>query len=300
MIPSLTMNQILEMGLCFKFYSYFLVYLCFNSPCAETFVKLNCEKSVTGVFNEDTILPCRMDTTELMTLRVTKLHEIGGDEVVFTFNSSENGSEVRGQIKLRRQDSKDVSLIIQKTQASNNGTYQFYVETDHGYDTKSISLMFKAPYTVPQISKKDQGGEKGLVCTTVGYPQPQLYWKTENETNLTHYDTIGQTNDELYNITSYIPVAEDWCLINYSCFVCMENNCTSKELECTKAEPISGQPQEKDRAGCRDRVGVFLILGFLMLLIFTAFFYGKKEFYRAYIRRQSESATEDLVDDEEN
>ncbi|XP_062930406.1 butyrophilin subfamily 1 member A1-like isoform X1 [Mobula hypostoma] len=285
-------NQMTEMGLCLNFF-YLIMYLSMHY--AEPFVKLNCVESVTGIFNEDTVLPCSMEGAGMKILTLTKLNEDGSNgKIVFKSNSSASDSGVQGRIKLRHQDPPDVSLIIQKIQASDNGKYQYLVETDHGYDYKIINLIFRAPYTGPHISKKEENGRTFLVCTTVGYPLAQLYWKTDKETNLNYSVDITRLG-VLYNITSCIPVVYDWCSVNYICSVCIENGCISKELDCLKVEAISEQPLDDNRT----RVGVLLCLGFLMLLC-TAAFYCRKQFSKAYTRKQSASALVYFVDGEEN
>ncbi|XP_059804661.1 uncharacterized protein LOC132380102 isoform X3 [Hypanus sabinus] len=279
------------MGLCLNFF-YLIVYL--NMHYVESFVKLDCVKSVIGIFNEDAELPCNMEAAGMKTLTLAKLHANGSsDKIVYKFNSNENDSGVQGRIKLH-QDSQNVSLIIQKIEASDNGTYQFIVETDHGHATESIHLVVRAPCTGPPISKKEENGKTFLVCTTVGYPLAQLYWKTENETILCNSVDNARLG-ELYNTTSCIPVVGDWCSINYTCSACVGNDCISKELDCLKFEATSRQPL----AGDRTRVVGILPLVYLILLC-TAAFYCRKKFSKAYIRKQSASMLVNFVDDKEN
>ncbi|XP_072882083.1 butyrophilin subfamily 1 member A1-like isoform X2 [Hemitrygon akajei] len=279
------------MGLCLNFF-YLIVYLSMHY--VEPFVKLDCVKSVIGIFNEDAELPCSMEAAGMETLTLTKLHENGSnDKIVYKFNSNENDTGVQGRIRLH-QDSQNVSLIIQKIQASDNGTYQFFVETDHGHASKSIHLIVRAPYTGPHISKKEENGTMFLVCTTVGYPLAHLYWKTENET-ISPNSVDNVQLDELYNITSSIPVVDDWCSIKYTCSVCVGNDCISRELDCLKVEAISQQPL----AGDRTRVGVILSFVFLILLC-TAAFYCRKKFSKAYFWKQSTATLVNFVDDKEN
>ncbi|XP_059804660.1 uncharacterized protein LOC132380102 isoform X2 [Hypanus sabinus] len=280
------------MGLCLNFF-YLIVYLSMHY--VEPFVKLDCVESVIGICNKDAELPCSMEAAGMKTFTLIKLHANGSnDKIVYKFNSNKNDSGVQGRIKLRHQDSQNVSLIIQKIQASDNGTYQFFVETDHGHATESIHLIIRAPYTGPPISKKEENGKTFLVCTTVGYPLAQLYWKTENETILPNsVDNVRP--GELYNITSCIPVVDDWCSINYTCSVCIGNDCISKELDCLKFEATSRQPL----AGDRTRVVGILPLVYLILLC-TAAFYCRKKFSKAYIRKQSASMLVNFVDDKEN
>ncbi|XP_059804673.1 butyrophilin subfamily 1 member A1-like [Hypanus sabinus] len=281
-----------EMGLCLNFF-YLIVYL--NMHYVEPFVKLDCVESVIGIFNEDTNLPCSMEAAGMKTLTLTKLHESGSnDKIVYKFNSNENDTGVQGRIKLHHQDSQNVSLIIQKIQASDNGTYQFTVETDHGHASKSIDLIVRAPYTGPHISKKEENGKTFLVCTTVGYPLAQLYWKTTNETISPNSVDIARSG-ELYNITSCITAVDDWCSINYTCSVCIGNDCKSKELDCFKFEEISQQPLDD----VRTRVGVILSFVFFILLC-TAAFYCRKKFSKAHFWKQSTATLVNFVDDKEN
>ncbi|XP_069786420.1 uncharacterized protein [Narcine bancroftii] len=266
-LPSGVGERILEMGLCSIFLFYFI--MCIRAYSAKVFLKLNCDESVTGIFNEDTILPCQTDATHLITLDVVKLHEEENDTLIFTLKENDTGAW--GRAKLRRQDSQDLALIIEKTQPFDEGEYEFQMQTDRGHAKASISLVFKAPYTVPQIKRKDRGSKKGLLCTTFGYPKAQLYWKIENQTNLNNNVTIVQREDKLYNISSYIPLVEDWCSKSYVCSVCMGNNCISQRPACSMSEALSDQPIKKDRSN----LNVFLCLGVLIFLISSAYFYSR-------------------------
>ncbi|XP_067914187.1 programmed cell death 1 ligand 1-like [Heterodontus francisci] len=193
------------------------------APFAQKFVTLDCEHSVTGIFNEDTILPCKIKSTVVSKPSFIQLIKDGDETAIFTFE--ESGKGVQSRIKLLHPTSQDVSLEIQKTQVSDKGTYQYYLETYSGYDRQYITLKVKAPYSLPNVTSfaKRRMRITELICETTGYPLAQIHWYVDEKRNHTskYKTTIEETPEGLFKIIStlQIKVAESALEGNYTCAV---------------------------------------------------------------------------------
>ncbi|XP_067860324.1 CD276 antigen isoform X2 [Heptranchias perlo] len=198
------------------------VILCTSTPSAQRFMSLDCEHSVTGIFNEDTKLPCRIKSKEEGTIDYIQLKKYGEETLMFNSNKSSNG-----RVKLLQQDSKDISLVIQKTQVSDIGTYNYYLETDVGYDNQDITLMVKAPYSLPKVTLFPNLTRTmrttNLSCVTTGYPLAQIHWFVNGMSNLTSKSKTSsiRTTEGLFKITSMlqIEVMESDLEGSYTCAV---------------------------------------------------------------------------------
>ncbi|XP_055510227.1 uncharacterized protein LOC129708458 isoform X2 [Leucoraja erinacea] len=161
------------MDLCLTFYLYFILHLCV--PSAETFVTLDCNASVTGILHEDTILPCKTDTTDPVDIRFIKLHQNQTRNKKLISTSSENVRRGQDRIQLRCQDElrcqHDLSLIIHKTELSDNGTYQYALYATHGHASALITLIVEGSgYSNTAALEKSKDRERtgvGLILSVV-------------------------------------------------------------------------------------------------------------------------------------
>ncbi|XP_032900536.1 uncharacterized protein LOC116988133 isoform X2 [Amblyraja radiata] len=153
------------MDLCLTFYLYFILHLCV--PSAETFVHLDCDKSVTGILHEDTILPCRTDETGPIDITLIKLHQNRTRDEKLISISSENVRRSQDRIQLRCQDElrcqHDLSLIIHKTELSDNGTYQYALYANHGHTFFYITLIVEeSVYSNAALGKPEDKERTGV------------------------------------------------------------------------------------------------------------------------------------------
>lgn len=297
------------MDLCLTFYLYFILHLCVSS--AETLVNLDCNKSVTGILHEDTILPCKTNATGPLNIRFIKLHQnqTRGDKLIFT--SSKNVRRGQDRIQLRCQDESrcqhDLSLIIHKTELSDNGTYQYALYTNQGHTHVSITLIVEASVTL--VCNESVTGklheDTTLPCKTdtTGPTNITLIKLHQDPTRdetlnvLGGQDRIQLRHQDPYDLSLIIHKTElsdngtyrytvrkdhgyDFALIT----LIVEGSGYSNTAALEK-------PKDRERTG----VGLILSVVFLMLLIFSAMFYYKKRSSRASMRRFSETSRSNLI-----
>ncbi|XP_059804646.1 uncharacterized protein LOC132380098 isoform X1 [Hypanus sabinus] len=215
------MKGILEMDLNLQIYFYLV--LCANVYSAQEFVTLKCEETVTGILNEDTILPCNLTTSKPSKLLDIELRKDGDDTLVFKFDGSHNPRKAQDRIKLLSPDQQNVSLVLQKTQLSDSGKYNYYLETNLGYKDVNIVLVVKAPYSLPKLALVNLAEmTKVVTCETTGYPSAQIHW-TVNGKNLTLSSETKrkETAQGLISMTSTLPIitSETDQEHNYTCAV---------------------------------------------------------------------------------
>ncbi|XP_078081614.1 programmed cell death 1 ligand 2-like isoform X2 [Mustelus asterias] len=241
--------------LCFIVISFFVTIIA-----GDAFINVWCKNPVTGIHNKRTVLACEYKSMKKKECNCSWTHmTMNPTGIPCTSNKKANAPERRRCLT----DSGNVTLIIEKTEILDEGKYQLLVDCESsGYKTADTELLVKARYTVPQVTKSDRGGEKGLSCTTVGYPLAELHWQIENGTKLTANSSIIQMEDKLYNITTYISVIDEGYCINYSCSVCIENACTSARLDNPKTEGNYQQQEPK----IRKSTGVYFSLGFVIVI----------------------------------
>ncbi|XP_032900532.1 uncharacterized protein LOC116988133 isoform X1 [Amblyraja radiata] len=302
------------MDLCLTFYLYFILHLCV--PSAETFVHLDCDKSVTGILHEDTILPCRTDETGPIDITLIKLHQNRTRDEKLISISSENVRRSQDRIQLRCQDElrcqHDLSLIIHKTELSDNGTYQYALYANHGHTFFYITLIVEAFVTLvcnesvtgklledtTLPCKTDTTGPTNITLIKLHQDPTRdetlIFNSSENvrggqdRIQLRHQDPydlsliIHKTelsDNGTYRYTVHTDHGHDFALI------------TLIVEESVYSNAALGKPEDKERTG----VGLILSMVFLMLLIFSAMFYYKKWSSRASIRRFSETSRSNLI-----
>ncbi|XP_072098405.1 uncharacterized protein [Mobula birostris] len=200
------MKGILEMDLNLQIYFYFLLFA--NLYSAQEFMTLKCEETVTGIFEEDTILPCNLTITKPSKITIELSKDDGNSRLVFKFDRNHNAREAQNRIKLLRSDLQNVSLVLQKTKLSDSGKYTYYMETDVGYKQVNIVLVVKAPYSLPKLALVNLTETTKVVsCETTGYPSAQIHW-TVNGKNLTSRskNKESETAQGLISITSTLPI----------------------------------------------------------------------------------------------
>ncbi|XP_043570552.1 programmed cell death 1 ligand 1-like isoform X2 [Chiloscyllium plagiosum] len=190
--------------------SIFPVILCTFPSFAQCFLKLNCESSVTGIFSKDTKLPCTFNSASNMTLTHIELVKMEEDRIVEVFTSKKSVNGIQGRIKLLHPESQDVSLVIQNTQLSDIGTYQYHLESSVGHDTGVIILQVKAPYNVTIFPNIISTRRVNVTCEAIGYPLAQIHWLLNGTKNLTSKVNTRSVKsaEELYKITSTLQITE--------------------------------------------------------------------------------------------
>lgn len=297
------------MDLCLTFYLYFILHLCV--PSAETFVTLDCNASVTGILHEDTILPCKTDTTDPVTIRFIKLHQNQTRNKKLTFTSSKNVHRGQDRIQLRCQNElrcqHDLSLIIHKTELSDNGTYQYALYSEQGHASAPITLIVEAPVTL--VCNESVTGklheDTTLPCKTdtTGPTNITLIKLHQDPTRdetlnvLGAQDRIQLRHQDPYDLSLIIHKTELSDNGTYRYTVRKDHGYDFALITLIVEGSGYSNTAALEKSKDRERTGVGLILSvvFLMLLIFSAMFYYKKRSSRASMRRFSETSRSNLI-----
>ncbi|XP_043570550.1 programmed cell death 1 ligand 2-like [Chiloscyllium plagiosum] len=181
------------------------VMFCIIPSFADSFLKLSCESSVTGTFNEDTKIQCTATSEKEWKLIEIGLFKMEKKRNVAVFNFKESVNEVQGRIKLLHPGSQNMSLMIQNTQVSDSGKYQYYLQTTIGHRISQFELKVKAPYHMTMVPKMFSSTRRGsIICEATGYPQAEMHWFFNGTMNLTSQANTNseETPQGLYKITS--------------------------------------------------------------------------------------------------
>ncbi|XP_060700528.1 programmed cell death 1 ligand 1-like isoform X2 [Hemiscyllium ocellatum] len=186
----------------------FPVIFCIIPSFADSFLKLSCESSVTGTFNEDTKIQCTANSEKEWTLTEIVLYKMEKDGNVEIFNFKEGANEVQGRIKLLHPGSQNMLLMIQNTQVSDSGKYQYNLLTSVSHKISQFELKVKAPYNVTMVSSSRRGS---IICEAIGYPQAQMHWFFNGTKNLTSQANTSseETPQGLYKITSTLQLTAE-------------------------------------------------------------------------------------------
>lgn len=295
------------MDLCLTFYLYFILHLCVSSE--EKFVTLDCNASVTGILHEDTILPCKTDATDIVNIKFIKLHQnqTSGDKLIFT--SSKNVRRGQDRIQLRCQDElrcqHDLSLIIHKTELSDNGMYQCVLYAKNGHAFAPITLIVEASVTLvcneSVTGKLHENTTLPCKTDTTGPTNITLIKLHQDPTRdetlnvLGAQDRIQLRHQDPYDLSLIIHKTELSDNGTYRYTVRKDHGYDFALITLI----VEGYPNTAalEKSKDRERTGVGLILSvvFLMLLIFSAMFYYKKRSSRASMRRFSETSRSNLI-----
>lgn len=266
------MDLIFQLNFC-------LFFILFESThSVQMFMTFGCESPVRGEFNVDTELPCSLKTTGIRTFTAIKLRKDG--KIIFTFDTREHNERFQGQIGLHHLDNANVSLIIRQTKPFNGGMYNCIIRTDQGHGSADIVLVFKAPYSSPNMTLL----EESISCETMGYPPAQIHWMLNGERNLTNISRTDRENttEGLVKITSKLPInlSKDNPENSYTCSVWNE---AEGRIEVDASSSISNLVElnpERQREEKKKKVltAVYVIIGALLsgILILGLFLLRKR------------------------
>ncbi|KAL7373633.1 hypothetical protein ABVT39_011149 [Epinephelus coioides] len=117
----------------------------------------------------------------------------------------------------------NASLQLTGVELQDQGKFRCYTSTITGTKESFINLKVEAPVRKVDI----QQVENRITCSSEGiYPEPQLTWSTNPPSNMTlqNKTTVHQTEQQLYNINSYLTVSDSAPDLVYSCTVSTHRN----------------------------------------------------------------------------
>ncbi|XP_048411171.1 uncharacterized protein LOC125463660 isoform X2 [Stegostoma tigrinum] len=264
-----------------------VIIFCPTTTGNDRFITLNCNNQFTGIHNHRTVLFCEYESQWKKNCNISWNWEDRNSQQTATPCTSNNEKQQKRCLT----EDKKVSFIIEKTDILDAGNYQIFIDCGPGgYVQKFIQLSVKAPYTALQISKRIEGGDKGLSCSTLGHAPAELHWKNATGTILPANLNIRETEDKLFNTTTFISVFGELCSVNYSCSLCSENSCVSARLECPNSTIASQSREEKIRTAFGIHLSLGLIVILFILLAFLVAFYCRKQTPQAFMQERKKSA----------
>ncbi|XP_048466612.1 programmed cell death 1 ligand 2-like isoform X2 [Rhincodon typus] len=236
---------------------------------ADCFLDLFCNSSVTGIFNKDTKLLCALTSQEEWNLTDIVLVKQGENVKVFNFKKSVN--EVQGRIKLLHPASQDISLVIQNTQLSDNGIYQYQLQTTVGHKNADINLKVKAPYNMTVFPNIVSSRIVSVTCEATGYPLGQMHWFLNTKTNLTSNTntSIEETPQGLYKISNTLPTKEK-IETSEGVYTCAMWSIEDSKYEVKENISFSHPNSTSTEISGKERKKAFVIVPVIMALLFVA------------------------------
>ncbi|XP_078018654.1 uncharacterized protein LOC144458856 [Epinephelus lanceolatus] len=184
------------------------------------------DSEVSCVLEESCILPCTFWGSAEMVIHWMQL--TAGDTHVHSFYSDQDqlslqDQRFRGRTSLfKDQISRgNASLQLTGVELQDQGKFRCYTSTITGTKESFINLKVEAPVRKVDI----QQVENRITCSSEGiYPEPELTWSTNPPSNVTlqNKTTVHQTEQQLYNINSYLIVSVTDLV--YSCTVSTRRN----------------------------------------------------------------------------
>ncbi|XP_078018886.1 uncharacterized protein LOC117264967 isoform X3 [Epinephelus lanceolatus] len=202
------------------------------------------DAEVSCVFMESCILPCSFQVgTEAV---IHWIQVKAGDPRVHSYflnqdRLAQQDQRFRGRTSLfKDQISRgNASLQLSGVELQDQNTYKCITSTTRRVKESIINLKVDAP-----VHKVDiQQVENRITCSSEGiYPEPQLTWSTNPPSNMTlqNKTTVHQTEQQLYNINSYLTVSVTDLV--YSCTVSTRRNRRRASLR--QLPSVSGSSSE--------------------------------------------------------
>ncbi|XP_048411252.1 hemicentin-2-like [Stegostoma tigrinum] len=251
---------------------------------ANSFLDLFCSSSVTGIFNKDTKLRCTVTSQVEWHWTDIVLLKQGEDAIVF-----KSVNEVQGRIKLLHSGPQDVSLVIQNTQLSDIGKYQYHLQTTVGHKNADINLKVKAPYNMTVSPNIVSSRIVSVTCEATGYPLGQMHWFLNTKTNLTSSTntSIEETPQGLYKISSTLQTKEE-TETSGSVYTCAMWSIEDSKYEVMENISFSHSNSSSAESSGKERKNAFVIVPVIMalpfvVLVISAFLKFRKRSHAALI-----------------
>lgn len=183
---------------------------------------VNCTAESTGRINEVTELRCVLQS-QSKNLIVEKIVWIKVGSEGKLLNSTP-----RFQLKKELNNTdRDVSLLVNDTQITDEGIYRCAVSSDGGFGEAHITLKVKADYSKPTVhlapgQTLQEGKEVTLRCSSGGgYPEARIHWFDHNGSNLSAAAQFSFTQalDKSFNLTSELTITQNSSSLPYNCSV---------------------------------------------------------------------------------
>ncbi|KAK6478176.1 hypothetical protein HHUSO_G20448 [Huso huso] len=265
--------------------------------CQDNFIKVECDPENQGVYSQQAVLNCKVVSIK-KDFQIIKMIwcKVEADKCVNkTMLTFENGKwsakDERFSIGALEWNEKElsVSLLVQKTQVSDQGSYRFMISTDTGYDKGNTYLRVTAPYSVPVISSVpginiEDSMPVTLTCNASGgYPPGQIHWFDQLDSNWTKSSALRTipTQDGRFNLSSVFTTTASSSMALYKCVV------VNDKMDKQRAEYqlAIGPGKQEGTKNATAITAVFVVVGALASGILILYIYRRRS--RAGARRES-------------
>ncbi|MGH0153653.1 UNVERIFIED_CONTAM: hypothetical protein FKN15_025442 [Acipenser sinensis] len=255
--------------------------------CQEDFIKVECDPENQGVYSQQAVLTCKVvsikkgvQIIKMMWCKV-EADKCVGKRVTFENEkwSAEDERFSSGALEWNEKEL-SVSLLVQKTQVSDQGSYRFMIITDTGYDKGNTYLRVTAPYSVPVISSVpginiEDSMPVTLTCNASGgYPPGQIHWFDQLDSNWTKSSALRTTptQDGRFNLSSVFTTTASSSMALYKCVVV--NNKMDKQR--AEYQLAIGPGKQEGTKNATAITAVFVVVGALASGILILYIYRRR------------------------
>ncbi|KAK1163710.1 CD276 antigen-like isoform X2 [Acipenser oxyrinchus oxyrinchus] len=272
--------------------------------CQENFIKVKCDPENQGVYSQDAVLNCKVVSIkkdiQIMKMMWCKVEaDICVGKTMLTFEdgkwSAEDARFSSGALEWNEKEL-NVSLLVQKTQVSDQGSYRFMISTDTGYDKGNTYLRVTAPYSVPVISSLpginiEDSMPVTLTCNASGgYPPGQIHWFDQLDSNWTKSSALRTipTQDGRFNLSSVFTTTASSSMALYKCVV------VNDKMDKQRAEYqlAIGPGKQEGTKNTTAITAVFIVVGALASGILILYIHRRRSRGNTWIQAQQEEKEE--------
>ncbi|XP_041077945.1 CD276 antigen homolog isoform X2 [Polyodon spathula] len=270
----------------------------------ETFIKVECDPESQGVYSQDAVLNCKVVTVK-KDVQILKIMwcKVEADRCVnktkLTFDNGKWSAEdprFTSATPEWKERELSVSLLVRRTQVSDQGSYRFIISTDSGYDKGSTILRVTAPYSVPVISSVPGINIEDSMLVTLtcnasgGYPPGQIHWFDQLDSNWTKSSVLRiiPTQDGRFNLTSIFNTTASSSMSLYKCVV------VNNKMEEQRAEYqlVIGPGKQEGMKNVKTITAVCAVVAVLAISILILYIHQRRSRGNIWFNAQQEEKDE--------
>ncbi|XP_067403883.1 uncharacterized protein [Emydura macquarii macquarii] len=280
-----------------------LLFLSISSSASNgQFAKFTCSDVIEKEYSENATMSCtsHMTITNVTVGRCENCSEEEPcpDPFINTMAGTYFSQEKRIYLELH---GLEVVLHIQKTNVSDQGVYQWFLDSDKGHGYRCTTLKIRAPHLshLPHLPRLPHltVNRTELVCQSpIGHQQRQIHWSNGHGTNLTGSAHLvsEEAGDGLTRLTSTLHGDPSLNPFGYCCTVLYDAHTKGNKAKCLSADEaadylrfLTASAPDTPKIS-KEHIATILVLLFLVLCSFAAVLY--------YRYRQRDASRRDLAD----
>ncbi|XP_073474177.1 immunoglobulin superfamily member 11-like [Aquarana catesbeiana] len=173
---------------------------------------------VVGRRGSSTVLKCGEDPGDQLVAVVWKVHNINSSQCYISYFANKRGPNVHNDCSPRMKLT-NISLTIQNTQLSDEGSYTCELSFPEGTFIKTTILQVLVPVSAPVLDVTcPQNGSTEIPCRVENGTDPSVYLTTSEESNVYNVTNSGWT----FRVT--VPSVSLWDSWNINCMAKNQNS----------------------------------------------------------------------------